>query len=129
MNLRANQVQSPLSTIPSASQNKLPLSNYKYSRKSSLGSGIPLPRLSSPRSILAHGTSRQSLSQQEFDTKTFSTEDNVTILGRTGSNSNLGFERHVKKGDYSSDESSNLSGEWMLLLYSDRMLWNMSYLK
>lgn len=110
---RANQVQSPLTTIPTPPQSKLPLGNYKYQPNGSLSSGIPLPRHSSPRSTLIQESSRHCLMQQESDVRSFSKEDNVTILSRAGTNLDHSFERHSKKGDYSSDESSNLSGEFI----------------
>lgn len=86
-------MQTPVSA--SVLQNKLSHSSYKYP---SLTSGIPLPRHSSPNSTLVHGISRQTLAQQEFEA--------INNL-----HSNLEFEPRCKKGDYSSDDSSNLSGE------------------
>lgn len=109
-------MQSPLSTIP-APQSKLPLGNFKYQPKGSLGSGIPLPRHSSPRSTLVQESSRHSLMQQEFDVRSYSTEDNITILNRSGTNISHNFERNSKKGDYSSDESSNMSGKFNLTMH------------
>lgn len=103
--------------MPASSQSKLPLGNYKYQAKGSLGSGIPLPRHSSSRSTLVQESSRHSLMQQEFDVRSYSTEDNITILSRSGTNISHNFERNSKKGDYSSDESSNLSGEFDLNCY------------
>lgn len=102
-------MQSPLSGIPAAPQCKLPIVNYKYSPKSSLCSGIPLPRHSSPKSTMGNSSSRQSLVQQELDARSFANEDNETILCQT--NPNNSYEGPDKKGDYSSDDSSNLSGE------------------
>lgn len=109
---RANQVQSPLTTIPTPPQSKLSLGNYKYQPKVSLGSGIPLPRHSSPRSTLVRESSRHSVMQQELDVRSYTTEDNITILNHSGTNVSHNFERNTRKGDYSSDESSNLSGEF-----------------
>lgn len=106
-NCRASRVQSPLSTIPSVPQSKLTIANYKYSPKSSLASGIPLPRHNSPKSTLVHSVTRQT--SKEVDIRSFSKEENVSILSRT--NPNISFEGPDRKGDYSSDDSSNLSGE------------------
>lgn len=106
---RANQVQSPLPTIPTVSQSKLPISNYKYSLKGSVNSSIPLPR-HSPKSTLVHSSSRKSSAQQDLDTVAYSKKNNMSVLSRASSNSNRRYE-HGKKGDYSSDDSSNLSGE------------------
>lgn len=110
---RANQVQSPLSTIPSVSQSKLTVVNYKYSPKNSLASSIPLPRNNSSKSTLGHSSSRQSLVEVEI--RSFSKEENVSTLGRT--NPNNSYHGPDGKEYYSSDDSSNLSGECLCSCY------------
>lgn len=108
------------------------MSSYKFGHKPHTNSSIPLPR-SSPRAIpqprqppnidsISYLPSYQPehiLPRPSTDhVKTYCTEDTPAILSHAGSNSDLSLlsisndNRSGRKGDYLSDDSSNLSGKF-----------------
>lgn len=90
------------------SQSKLPIANYKYTLKGSTTS-IPLPRHNNQKPSLLHGSSKTTIMRQDIDS--CSTKDNTNTLNRARLNLDHHYDEHIRKGDYLSDDSSNLSGK------------------
>ncbi|XP_074030384.1 uncharacterized protein isoform X2 [Leptinotarsa decemlineata] len=115
---RHNQTNSSTSS----SSSKLPLSNFKYT-KTPPNQNVPLSSntqvLPRPKDLKQHFEGQQDLSMDQSDTlRAYCTEDTPVRLSRTGSISDLSVLSELneskvgsRRGDYLSDDSSNLSGD------------------
>ncbi|XP_057666921.1 adenomatous polyposis coli homolog isoform X2 [Diorhabda carinulata] len=119
-NSRHSESKSILTSTPT----KLPVSSFKYTPKGTTNSGIPTPRSSQRLNVHTN-----QLKSSEFDNnvnvtinqvdtiRTYCTEDTPVRLSNAASNSDLSLlstcndKESSRKGDYLSDDSSNLSGE------------------
>lgn len=120
-----NSRHSETKSISTSTPTKLSVSSFKYTPKVTSNSGIPMPR-SSQRLVAHANQSRLSefdnnivhIPVNQVDTiRTYCTEDTPVRLSNAASNSDLSLlsacndKDGLKKGDYLSDDSSNLSGE------------------
>ncbi|KAG5892093.1 hypothetical protein JTB14_011993 [Gonioctena quinquepunctata] len=117
--MQTNRHTSSNPTLSSDSP-KLPLPGFKYA--ATPNSGIPLSR-NGPRSVphpkVRPGNGQAELSLDQSDTlRAYFTEDTPARLSHAGSNSDLSLLSELneskggsRRGDYFSDDSSNLSGD------------------
>ncbi|CAG9858226.1 unnamed protein product [Phyllotreta striolata] len=109
-------------SVQTSTPTKLPTSSFKYTSKTVQNSGIPMPRgnsrvLSQPNQSRSFENHTGITGNQGDTVRTYYTEDTPVRLSNAASNSDLSLlsasngKDGSRKGDYLSDDSSNLSGE------------------
>ncbi|CAG9838038.1 unnamed protein product [Diabrotica balteata] len=118
-----NNRHSQPKSIPSSTPTKLPILSFKYTPKGGPNTGIPMPRINSraPQpntSRLSNFDNAMGIPGNQADTvRMYCTEDTPVRLSNAASNSDLSLlsvsngKEGSRRGDYLSDDSSNLSGE------------------